>query len=196
MQRQRLLLLGLFVGTAALLVLAPFTKGANAPNGEPTGSFTFSADPGVTVLKVTYSGGLSGDRSVYNLYGDGRLRMEHRNHSGTLLGSKETSLSFDEIWDFLGIAVDHGLIDLTPTELHNQMERRAPIVDAGTMTVEVQLTTYTRNGEELGPVNHQLRLYAPKAHLRVNPNSEAAKGFVELDEQISYYFSRGRSGSP
>jgi hypothetical protein len=193
---RRALPLGLLLlGAGTLLALVPLSRGAD--DGEAiTRSFTFSSDPEVAVLTITHIGGLSGGRNVYILYGDGRLRQELRTRRGDLRESSEAALSYNETRDFLEVAVAHGLLDTSPEELLAELKHPPAIVDAGTMVVEIHVTSYTRNDEEQGPVSNTLRLTAPRTEHAMNPESTPIAGMAALSEHLSRYRERlGQGGS-
>lgn len=186
--RRSLLGLLLLLGVA-LLVVAPPSRGVD--EGEPvTREFTFSSDPSVAVLTITYIGGLSGDRTVYIFHGDGRLRLEQRARNDEVHKSSETTLSYDEMRDLLAIAVEHGLLDTSPEGLLAEITHPPTIRDAGTMVVEVHVTSYTRNGEDLGAASNTLRLNAPRAQYAKHPESTPIAGMAALSDQLSRYRDR------
>lgn len=186
----RLSLLGLLLLLGvALVVVAPPSRGVD--EGEPvTREFTFSADPEVAVLTITHIGGLSGDRTVYTLYGAGRLRLEQRSRSDEVHKSSETMLSYDEMRDFLAIAVEHELLDTSPEGLLAEITHPPTIRDAGTMVVEIHVTSYTRNGENLGAASNTLRLTAPRAQYARHLESTPIGGMAALSDQLSRYRDR------
>jgi len=191
--RRALSLCLVFVAVAGLLALVPLSRSAEESE-TITRSFTFSSDPKVAVLTITYIGGLSGDRTVYILYGDGRLRQEERTRRDELHDSSEATLSYDEIHDFLAVAVEHALLDTSPEELLAELKHPPTIRDAGTMVVEIKVASYNRNGEDLGAVSNTLRLAAPRAQHARNPESTPIAGMVALSEHLSRYRDRLEQG--
>jgi hypothetical protein len=187
---RRTLSLGLLVvGAGALLALAPLSRGADE-TAAVTRSFTFSSEPDVAVLTITHIGGLSGDRTVYILHGDGRLRQELRTRTGEISQVMEASLTYEETRDFLNVAVSHGLLDISPEELLAEIRHPPAMRDAGTMVVEIHVTDYSRNGEQLGAASNTLRLTAPRAQRARNPESTSIAGMAALSEHLSRYSDR------
>ncbi|MEM7480444.1 MAG: hypothetical protein AAF481_04670 [Acidobacteriota bacterium] len=181
-------ILALAVAFAGIWVfLAPPSPSGGSSEAEVSRTFSFDTDPQTTVLTVTYLGGLSGGRTVYLVHGDGRLRREQRSRSGELRRSSEILLSFNQVQALLRVAVIHGFLDLTQEELRAEIVRPLAISDAGTMQVDLEVTSYERAGEEMGARNRTLRLSAPQALHRANPESLAIKGFVELSQLLASY---------
>ena len=191
--RRALLLVLLLLGVGGgVLTLGVRSRGET---GETISrSFALSSDPEVAVLTVTSSGGLSGKQTRYVLYGDGRLVMERRGSPEVVYESSEAILSLPEARDLVGVAVDHGLLDISQQQLLAGVKEPSAITDAGSTTVEIQVASYNYNGVERGAVTNTLRLKEPWALRRWNPDNAVVAGMAELSVRLAGYRRRLASG--
>lgn len=178
-------------------------EGANTPN------FTLSADPAVAILKITSTGGMTGETTSYSLYGDGRLVWRQmglyqegtkilEEHEGLqVIMRREAELSFEAMNDLVATAVDCGLLKATEDDILRAMGSPSwHMVDIGTTTVETQLESYERNGEALGSVRHSVQFHAPTLANEQFPEVRPLQGIARLIEQMNEVLQAGSSSDP
>jgi hypothetical protein len=175
----------------AVLPLPPAAVGA--PEAAVHREFTISSDPTQAVISVTSSGGLSNDSSRYVIYGDGRFVHESHTRSGTLLGSHELALPYDEVMDVVSTAVNAGLMDTDATELAGRMNslmqrfpRRAHLIvtDVGHSVFVISLTSYSRSGEAAGAVTKTYKLTAANVLAETYPELPELAGLAQLTHRL------------
>lgn len=176
--------------TPLLLAMAGWASVASLAHAvEPVTdrSFSFTADPEVRVLAVTYSGTLLMYRPVYSLYGDGRFVAEKQSQGGETLESVEVTLSFEQAESLLRTLVDHGFLDTTQWDIEHRLsgDRVPPRpIDGGTMTVALHLDSYTRGEVTAGPVTHRISIAAPGRPSTLDSAVPELRGLALLSERL------------
>lgn len=184
-------LLGLLLfGAGVLLALVPLSRGAEESNPQPVvREFSLAADPTVAVLRLTFIGSFDGERTIYSIFGDGRFRVERRSRFGDLMAEAETEYAFGELQRLARVAVDHGLADATKEEIEPLFRQLQPTSDPGSAVVELRLANYSRDGQDLGPVDQRLRIPPPRYTNHHHPGNELMAGLAEIEE---FFFFEGR----
>lgn len=188
---RRILSIGLLLlGAGTLLVLVPLSRGTDERAHEAVRrDFTLSSDPTVAVLQMTFIGSFDGERIIYSLFGNGRFRVERRTRFGDLIKEAETDYLFTEVQRLARIAVDHGLADATQDDVEPAFRQLQPTTDLGSASVQLRLTSYSRDGRELGAVEQSLRIPPPRFTNHHYPGNELLAGLAEIEE---FFFSEGR----
>lgn len=187
---RRALLGLLLLAAGVLLVLVPLSRGAEESNQQPVvRELSFAADPTVSVLRLTFIGSFDGQRTIYSIFGDGRFRVERRSRFGDLVAEAETEYAFSELQRLARLAVDHGLADATQEDIEPLFRQLQPTSDLGSAVVELHLASYSRDGENLGPVDQRLRIPPPRYTNHHYPGNELMAGLAEIEE---FFFFEGR----
>jgi len=177
--------------------------------GANTSNFTVSSDPSVAILKVTSTGGMTGETTSYSLYGDGRLVWQQmglyeegtkvlEEHGGLqVIMRREAELSFEGMNDLVATVVDYGLLEATEDDILKAMGSSSwHMVDVGTTTIETQLESLERNGEALGSVRHSIQFHAPTLANEQFPEVRPLQGITRLIEQMNEVLQASSSSDP
>lgn len=153
--------------------------------------FKFSADPTEMVLLLANYVGMRGGYRTYQLYGDGRLVYRDEVLHGQVYAEYEFSLGFDEMKEILQEIVDYGLMDSSSEDILGKVrgqssDGRVPDFSETASTIlEVRLTSYVRNDQELGPVNHQITINTETSILyRYYPEIDELEGLFKLKSRM------------
>lgn len=184
-------LLGLLLlGAGIFLALVPLSRGAEEPS-DVSRSFTITTDPAVTSLSVTYIDRMTGGREIFSLYGDGRLSHELRQRTGTVVKSASVQLDYDTARSMVDLVVSRGVLDTTQRALQEEMQAQSRpgrsmwrVSDGADMLVTIAVTSYSRNGEDLGPTEATLRVHAPQEMARTFPGIAVLKGLGDLTDAL------------
>jgi hypothetical protein len=154
---------------------------------------SFSADPTVAVLYVTYRGGLTGTNSKFLLYGDGRLEYRREGKSGILHEGYEFFLDYSEVEEILMLAAEHNLAEVSNEEIENKIKLRSAdgripkITDAADMFLRISLTSYVREGEDYGAVRNEIWAHSPTYMLRFYPDIEELQGLADIAKKMKAF---------
>lgn len=150
---------------------------------------TFSADPGESILRVAYEGGTSGMKFSFTLYGDGRLEYKSSDIHGNSYEDISLFIDFKQMDDLLRLVARYNLVESTRGDVERRLMQthkrgRLPwITDAGSMTIEVSLTSYRRNGRQQGAMTNSITLHAPVI-LSEQYDLEELRGCAEINDRM------------
>ncbi|NJL29321.1 MAG: hypothetical protein HC897_16265 [Thermoanaerobaculia bacterium] len=102
----------------------------------------------------------------------------------------EITLAYQETESLVKTAVEHGLAEVKTDGLLQDLRKRAGETslhvgeDLGDTTFEIHVTTYRKNGQELGPIENEIRLRAPAILHAMFPDVEELKGMVEIAQRF------------
>ncbi len=151
--------------------------------------FTFSSDPSVEILSVTFRGGLLHNHPSYRIYGDGRIEIfipDTRQDSG----SYTRTLTFEEMREVMRFAVDHHLAESSREDVEGKISMKYAgntmphATDGYDMIFSIHLTTFVRDGVELGPKDNTIIMHYPSFLLRVSPDTEEIQGLVGIQRRL------------
>lgn len=181
------------------LLLAVSSGRTKAEVRESQAKFGFSTDPTDLVLLLTYSGGLSGAHPVYELYGDGRLEYRYESIDGKILEKYDTRIQFGEMREIIQDLINHGLIESSTSDILAKIKSRNArgsipyVTDSAVTILEVNLTSYVRDNQEIGPIHRQITIES-SAHLyRMYPEILELEGLFKIANRLRELrrYSRG-----
>ncbi|NJL27058.1 MAG: hypothetical protein HC897_03825 [Thermoanaerobaculia bacterium] len=155
------------------------------------------------MLAITYFGGLTRGKKAYVIYGDGKCELRKSNNPDGQREPRELFLSYEETREIVKIAVDHGLVGISVDELLQKMGRsggeasmHVGAEDLGDMLFELELISYQKNGQELGPIATRLVLHGPALLWSTHPDVPELQGLAELAERMEGLAARAIEISP
>ena len=182
-----------YTGAVAIsLLLSACGQGATATAGESDVSFDFSADPAEVILRITYLGGMTGINPAYSLFGDGRLEFRKEDIRGNVVETYDISLDYHQMHEMISIAVASNLVDTSTEDVASSLKALtargvAPTVEDGAdADFEISLTSYSRAGRELGPINNRISMHSP-AYLSRFYKTRELRGYSSIIELIRKY---------
>lgn len=156
--------------------------------GEPPyteATFSYPSDPTRVLLQVT-TGAMDMTIRSMTLYGDGRLDLEVRSGTQTVVSEYTRDLEPAEVEAMLRLAVDHGLAEWDGTRIraHQLRERGGrgylPPTDTTRATIVVALEDYRRGDYKVEHVEQLIRLQAPRFTSEFSPGIPELKGVADL----------------
>ena len=166
--------------------------------GEPTyaeASFGYSKDPTRVILHVT-EGRQDMRIQSMTVYGDGRLDIELRTGSETVLVEHSRQLSEAEVSRILRDAVDHGLAEWDNGRMHSLILTKkggrayAPSPDARNVTILISLTEYRRGPYEIESLERTARVRGADVAAEVFPEIPEFRGVANLMALMDEEFRR------
>jgi hypothetical protein len=150
--------------------------------------FVYSTNPAKVVLSIAIEG-MTPARSLFTLYGDGRLtRLEFWGNDEKV--RTEVTLTADQLKDLLGIAVTHGLAEWDLTRVQDQQIARigqlyvAPD-DESRILILLSLTEYRRGEFYRAPVEEKIRFSGAAFFSRRLPKIPEIEGIQKLNAETS-----------
>lgn len=190
----RATLLGrLLVGIIASVALLACTANDPSTDGPVSRSFSLSTDPSVVVISRTSPPGFNGQQVTHKFFADGQYIYEHKNNAGPV-SKWNKSLSLDQLNQLVGLLVEGGVIDTSGEELTRRVfEKYGRFSEShpSTITIHLELASYRRNGEELGPISKTIRIRSLGALHMVAPEVEELGALMDFIRQMHEY-GKGR----
>ena len=158
----------------------------------PPQYFTISADPGVEVLWLEASGGLSNETTTYVLYGDGRLVRTHSWAPGES-DTKEHQINFVDARDLVNLAVEGSLMEWDWDRLEDQIVQSVGRVPSWTSSrrfeLRIALESYSGSPEGPGQPMNKTIVTSSVGFLRYEvPNVREIAAIDDLVKILSLYF--------
>lgn len=170
-------------GASLLAALAGFvvSSGEEPTNTSGDATYRLSNDGSAVVLSKKYEGGLTRERSLLQLFGDGRLIK-------TINGASHSvaHLSLAEMKALVQIAVDGGLLEVSQQDLVDTSGQAglAVAADAGTITLSINLEEYAAPGQTTQPRTVEFRVRSPQSAARQDPDNRPLSALAAINERL------------